>query len=80
MDQNRDFAEAESCIRKACELSKGKNGREADVRMLVSLARVQLKAGDKQHAKVTIRKIQSRIGELSEFERREFEEVKKGVR
>lgn len=80
MDQNRDFAEAESCIRKACELSKGKNGREADVRMLVSLARVQLKAGDKQHAKVTIRKIQSRIGELSEFERREFEEVKKGAR
>ena len=48
--------------------------------MLVSLARVQLKAGDKQHAKVTIRKIQSRIGELSEFERREFEEVKKGAR
>lgn len=77
MDQNRDFAEAESCIRKACELSKGPNGREADVRMLVSLARVQLKAGDKQHAKVTIRKVQSRLGELSDFEKREFEDVKK---
>ena len=80
MDQNRDFAEAESCIRKACELSKGKNGREADVRMLISLARVQLKAGDKQHAKVTVRKIQMRISELSDFEKREFEEVKKMVK
>ena len=77
MDMGRDFSEAEACVRKACELSKAENGRETDVRMLVSLARVQLKAGDKAHAKVTIRKVQSRLGELSEFERREFEDVKK---
>ena len=77
MDGNGDLAEAEACVRKACELSKTENGREADVRMLVSLARVQLKAGDKAHAKVTVRKVQSRIGELSDFERREFEDVKK---
>ena len=80
MDQGKNLDEAESCIRKACDLSKAKNGHEADIRMLISLARVQLKRGDKQHAKVSIRKVQNRISELSAFERREFEEVKKRVR
>ena len=80
MDQGTNLDEAESCIRKACDLSKAKNGHEADIRMLISLARVQLKRGDKQHAKVSIRKVQNRVSELSDFERREFEEVKKRVR
>ena len=80
MDQGTNLDEAESCIRKACDLSKSKNGREADIRMLISLARVQIKRGDKQHAKISVRKVQSRIDELSAFERREFEEVKKRVR
>jgi Tfp pilus assembly protein PilF len=80
MDLDRDFAEAESCIRKACELSREKNGRESDVRMLVSLARVQVKAGDKQHAKVTIRKVQRRINELSAEEKKEFEKVVQSAR
>ena len=80
MDAGRNLDEAEACIRKACELSKDKNGHEADVRMLVSLARVQTRRNDVQHAKVTIRKVRSRINELSEFEKREFENVVKGVR
>ena len=80
MDGGRDLDEAEACIRKACDLSKSKNGHEADIRMLISLARVQIKRGDKQHAKVSLRKVQGRIDELSVFERREFEEVKKRVR
>ena len=80
MDANKNLDEAEACIRKACELSKDKNGREADIRMLVSLARVQVRRQDLQHAKVTIRKVRSRIKELSEFEKREFEDVVKGVR
>ena len=80
MDAGRNLDEAEACIRKACELSKDKNGREADVRMLISLARVQVKRGDVQHAKVTVRKVRSRIGELSDFEKREFEEIAKSVK
>ena len=80
MDAGTSLDEAEACIRKACELSKDKNGREADVRMLISLARVQIRRADTQHAKVTIRKVRSRITELSEFEKREFEDVVKGVR
>ena len=80
MDRGTGLDEAEACIRKACDLSKAKSGHEADVRMLISLARVQVKRGDKQHARVSINKVQKRIEELSAFERREFEEVKKGVR
>ncbi len=80
MDAEIKLDEAEAAIRKACQLSRDKNGKEADVRMLISLARVQLKNGDKQHAKITIRKVQFRIGELSDFEKQEFEEVVKGAR
>ena len=80
MDADKGLDEAEACIRKACELSKSKDGSEADVRMLVSLARVQIRRRDLLHAKVTIRKVRSRINELSEFERREFESVTQSVR
>jgi tetratricopeptide (TPR) repeat protein len=75
----REIDEAERCILKACELSKV-NGREEDVRMLVSLARVQIAKGDKGKARVTMRKVQSRIDELSAFEKQEFEELRKGAR
>ena len=80
MDSNTGLDEAEACIRKACQLSKDKDGKEADVRMLVSLARIQIRRNDMQHAKVTVRKVRQRINELSDFEKREFEEVTKGVR
>ena len=80
MYADKGLDEAEACIRKACELSKGKDGHEADIRMLVSLARVQIRRQDILHAKVTIRKVRSRINELSEFERREFENVTKSAR
>ena len=80
MDAGRDLDEAEACIRKACELSKDKNGNEADIRMLVSLARVQVRRSDMHRARVTIRKVRSRIGELSDFERGEFEKIEKSVK
>ncbi|MBR2839643.1 MAG: tetratricopeptide repeat protein [Kiritimatiellae bacterium] len=80
MDANRGLDEAEDCIRRACELSRTKGGRDTDVRMLMSLARVQIKRGDMQHAKVTIRKVQNRLDELSEFEKKEFEEIRKSAR
>ena len=80
MDSNRNLDEAEACIRKACQLSKDKSGKEADVRMLVSLARVQIKRNDMQHAKVTVRKVKGRLDELSDFEKGEFLEVEKSVR
>lgn len=75
-----DLAEAEKCANKACELSKDENGNEVDVRMLITLARVQFAKGDTLRAKGTFRKIQSRIDELSDFERQEFEELRKSTK
>jgi uncharacterized protein HemY len=71
--------EAEECITKALNLLKGEEGSTEDLRILVSLARVQMLNGDMARARGTVRKVQSRVSELSDFERREFEEVKKGV-
>ena len=51
-----------------------------DVRMLVSLARVQIAKGDRQRANMTLRKVKGRVKELSDFERGEFEELSKSVR
>jgi Flp pilus assembly protein TadD len=80
MDSNGDLNEAEQCVNRACELSKSADGKEEDVRMLVSLARVQVAKGDKQRANMTIRKVQGRIKELSDFEKGEFEELKKSAK
>ncbi|MBP5285695.1 MAG: tetratricopeptide repeat protein, partial [Kiritimatiellae bacterium] len=80
MDSGGDLDEAEELVGRACELSKGEGGREEDVRMLVSLARVQIAKGDATRGKMTLRKVQSRIKELSDFERREFEDLQKSVR
>lgn len=79
LDAKRNIEEAEQCVQKACELSKV-NGREEDIRMLVALARVQIAKGDKGKARVTMRKVQNRVGELSAYEKQEFEELRKGAK
>lgn len=80
LDAKGDLDEAEQCVRKACELSRAKDGREEDIRMLVSLARVQIARGETARGKGTLRKVQARIDELSDYERAEFEELRKSAR
>jgi Tfp pilus assembly protein PilF len=80
MASGKSFSEAEKYIEKACELSKDASGGAADVRMLISLARVQIKRGQMLRAKGTMRVVQSRMKELSEFERKEFEDLMKSVK
>ncbi len=80
LDAKGDLNEAEECVKKACELSKDKDGRESDVRMLITLARVQLARGETARGKGTLRKVNQRINELSPFERSEFEELRKRAR
>ena len=80
LERGGDLDEAEKLILKACELSKDEKGRDADVRMLISLARVQAKKGDATHAKVTVRKVRARQNELSEYERSEFEEFARSLK
>lgn len=80
MASGKSFEEAEKYIEKACELSKDATGGAADVRMLISLARVQIKRGQMLSAKGTMRVVQSRMNELSEYERKEFEVLMKSVK
>jgi len=80
MDAGKSFDEAEQCVQKACDLSKDENGKMADVRMLISLARVQIKRGEMARGKGTLRTVLGRIDELTEFEKREFEELRKSAR
>ena len=80
LDAGGSDEEAERCIKKACELSKDANGRPSDVRMLISLARVQLKRGEKLDAKDNLRIVQSRADELTASENKEFQELLKGVK
>lgn len=79
LDAGHGLDEAEICIKKACELSKGNDGRESDPRMLISLARVQFKRGDMTAGKTTLRKVRARIDELSDFDRQAFEELRKSA-
>ena len=80
MDENGNLDEADASIRKAIELYKGEKKSDADIRMYVSLARVQVLRGDMKGAKASVRRVQKRISELSDFEKGEFEEIKKSVR
>ena len=74
LDGNGNLDEAEKAAEKAVELSKGENGRETDVRMLITLARVQFARGDVKHARTTIIKVRRRLNELSPYEQQEFKE------
>lgn len=80
MDAGKSFDEAEACVQKACDLSRAADGKVADVRMLISLARVQIKRGELVKGKLTLRSVVGRLGELTEFEKREFEELRKSVK
>ena len=80
MDAGGDLEEAEQSVRKAIELSKAENGKDSDIRMFITLARVQSLKRDTKGALSSIRKVLSRIDELSDFEKREFEEIKRSVR
>ncbi len=80
MERGGDLDEAEKCVKKACELSRDEKGRETDVRMLISLARIQFAKKDSQRAKGTLRKVLKRVDELSEFEKSELEELRKSAK
>lgn len=80
MDANGNLEEAERSVLKAIELSRNESGKDADIRMFMTLAKVQSMKRDIKGALASIRKVQARINELSDFEKREFEEIKRGVK
>ena len=74
IDQNKDLVKAEEYLRKAIELCK-QNVHQEDIRMQITLVKVLLKNGKTMSAKGTLRSLQSRKKELSDFDRRELEKV-----
>lgn len=80
LDAGKSFDEAEACVQKACDLSRDASGAYADVRMLMTLARIQIRNGKIIKAKSSLGVVRRRINELSEYERREFEELIKSAK
>lgn len=80
LEQNKDLDAAEESIRKAIELSKNEKGGVEDLRLYSSLARVQVRRGDKKAARQSIRRVESKLDELTEYEKREFEEIRESAR
>ncbi len=82
LDQKKNLDEAETCVNQAIKLSKSNKNQIEDIRMYITLARVQLAKGDEQsraQARGTLRKIQKRQSELSKYDLGEFEKLQKAV-
>lgn len=79
LDLKRDLPRALELMNESLELSKV-DGRVEDPRMYIGLARAQLFNGDVKAARVSIRKMKSHADKLAPFEKREYDEVMKGVR
>ena len=74
IDSNKELAKAEEYLRKAIELCK-KNTKQDDLRMQITLVKVLLKNGKTMSAKGTLRSLQSRRKELSDFDVEELDKV-----
>ena len=72
LDQNKNLDEAEQCIQKAIALSEGK-----DLRMQLTLARVQLAKKDFVKARSTLRSLDVRRDELTNRDRTVLDELQK---
>ncbi len=80
LDAGKKFEEAEECCQKAIELGKDENGKDVDVRIYMTLARSQLANKKKAAAQNSLKKVQAQLKELTSFERKEFEELRKRAR
>ena len=78
LDQNKALDEAESCVKKAIDLAK-KNVAGSDIRMQITLARVQIAKGDLARARATLRTLRSHQAELSKFDLGEVEKLQRSM-
>ena len=79
LDQNKDLDEAEKCVEKAIKLSKTESKIE-DIRMQITLARVQIARGALDKARTTLRTLRKRQSELSNYDRDQLETLVKSAR
>ena len=73
-----DLDDAESYVKKAIDLCK-KTAAGSDVRMQITLARVQIAKGDLGRARATLRQVRSRQDGLSKFDLGEVEKLQKAL-
>lgn len=69
LEADKDVNEAEQAVRKAMEIFPD------DLRIRITLARIQLKKGDIERARETIRQLKSRQGELTKFDQAQLAKV-----
>ena len=79
LDQNKNLDEAEKCVEKAISLSKSESKIE-DIRMQITLARVQIARGALDKARMTLRTLRKRQSELSNYDRDQLETLVKSTR
>ena len=79
LDQGKDLDEAEKCVEKAIKLSKTESKIE-DIRMQITLARVQIARGALDKARATLRTLRKRSSELSNYDRDQLETLVKSAR
>ena len=78
LDQGKELDSAEEYVKKAIQLSKEKNKIE-DVRMQITLARVQIAKGNLGRARGTLRTIRSHQSALSKYALGEVEKLQKAT-
>ena len=72
LDQNKKLDEAEQCIQKAIELAEGK-----DIRMQLTLARVQLAKKEFVKARITLQSLDKHRDELTDRDSAVLDELLK---
>lgn len=77
LEKGENLDEAEKVVSQALELSRDANGREQDVRIYMTLARIQIAKKDMIHARASLKKVQQHKDELTDYERNDLEELKK---
>lgn len=78
LDQKKDLDDAEKCIAEAISLAK--KAKVEDVRMQLTLARVQIAKGDLGRARGTIRQIRSHQKDLTKYDLGELDKLQRSIK
>ncbi len=79
LDQKKNLDEAEKCVAEAIRLAKEVTKTE-DIRMQITLARVQIAKGDLGRARGTLRQIRSHQKDLTKYDLGELEKLQKSIK
>ena len=84
LDSKKNLDEAEECVQKAIDLAKTSTKSGEDVRMLITLAKVQLARGKDNPASMrnalgTIRSLKKREKELDAYDRDQLDQLRKAA-